>query len=154
MVSLILTIFYGIFFGLHYSPSEKMHNSSPPQQQRLEEWKVDVPTIGAIYSNPDRDSLYGGGRIVIFLNGLGRPFRGEGWTSERHWLRRAWTLQETPVVSRCLIAGLPEGPNYQWDHLDSGINSGSIWLSLWPWNCKVCKKFLIYSLAAYTITKL
>ena len=131
-----------------------MHNSSPPQQQRLEEWKVDVPTIGAIYSNPDRDSLYGGGRIVIFLNGLGRPFRGEGWTSERHWLRRAWTLQETPVVSRCLIAGLPEGPNYQWDHLDSGINSGSIWLSLWPWNCKVCKKFLIYSLAAYTITKL
>ena len=90
------------------------------EQRRLEEWK---PTIGAIYS-------YAEGQTVIFMSGCGRPFRAGGWASERHWLRRAWTLQEAPVLNRCLIAGLPGGTNYEWD---SGINSGS----LWPWNCKV-----------------
>ena len=102
------------------------------KQRRLQEWEVDVPTIGAIYSNLEKDSsIYKGGPIVIFMSGLGRPFRDEGWASERHWLRRAWTLQETPVLNQCLIAGLPGGVNYEWQ----GSNSGS----LWPWNCKVCK---------------
>ena len=97
------------------------------EQRRLEEWKVDIPTIGAIYSNLDRDGLYGGGPIVIFMSGLGRPFRDEGWDSERHWLRRAWTLQESPVLHKCLIAGLPGGHNYgHWDSQDR-----------WPWTCKV-----------------
>ena len=101
------------------------------EKHRLEEWKVDVPTIGAVYSNPDKCGLYGGGPTVIFMSGLGHPFRAEGWASERHWLRRAWTLQETPRLSRCLIAGLPGGSNYRWrGDIDSG--------SLWPWNCKVC----------------
>ena len=98
--------------------------------RRLEEWKIDVPTIGAIYSNPAKDSIYGDGPTVIFMNGLGRPFRDEGWASERHWLRRAWTLQESQPLDRCLIAGLPEGADYRWDDSRSG--------SLWPWNCKVC----------------
>ena len=98
------------------------------EQRRLEEWKTDVPTIGAVYSNPRDIDIYGGGPVVIFMNGLGRPFQDEGWASERHWLNRAWTLQETPPLNRCLIAGLPEGVNNQWD--DSG--------SVWPWNCKVC----------------
>ena len=66
---------------------------------------------------------------MIFMSGLGRPFRDEGWASERHWLRRAWTVQETPPLSQCLIAGLPGGVNYEWED-----GSGS----LWPWNCKVC----------------
>ena len=100
------------------------------EQRRLTEWKVDVPTIGAIYSNLQYCSIYKGGPIVIFMSGLGRPFRDEEWASERHWLRRAWTLQETPVLSQCLIAGLPGGASYGW----KGSNSGS----LWPWNCKVC----------------
>ena len=52
------------------------------EQHPLEEWKVDVPIIGAIYSNMDDDGLYGGGPIVIFMSGLGRPFREEGWDSE------------------------------------------------------------------------
>ena len=90
------------------------------------EWKVDVPTIGAIYSNIGESSIYSRGPIVIFMSGLGRPFRDEGWASERHWLRRTWTLQETPPLSQCLIAGLPGGVNYEWKD-----NS-------WPWNCKVC----------------
>ena len=100
------------------------------EQRRLEEWKVDVPTIGAVYADQTGCGIYGDGPIVMFMSGLGRPFQDEGWASERHWLRRAWTLQETPVLSRCLIAGLPGGVDYQWD----GIRSGSHW----PWNCKVC----------------
>ena len=97
------------------------------EQRRLEEWKVDVPTIGAIYSNLAENGLYRGGPIVIFMSGLGRPFRDEGWDSERHWLRRAWTLQETPDLSKCLIAGLPGGHEYgHWDNRES-----------WPWTCKV-----------------
>ena len=52
------------------------------EPRRLEEWKVDVPTIGAIYSNLDNDGLYGGGPIIIYMSGLGRPFREEGWDSE------------------------------------------------------------------------
>ena len=99
-------------------------------QRRLEEWKVDVPTIGAIYSNLEQDNIYMAGPIVIFMSGLGRPFRDEGWASERHWLRRAWTIQETPVLSQCLIAGLPGGVDYRWK---DGISE-----SRWPWNCKVC----------------
>ena len=51
---------------------------------RLKEWKVDVPTIGAIYSDVRQYSIYNGGPIVIFMSGLGRPFRDEGWASERH----------------------------------------------------------------------
>ena len=94
------------------------------------EWKVDVPTIGAIYSELGNFSIYRGGPIVIFMSGLGRPFRDEGWASERHWLRRAWTLQETPPLSQCLIGGLPGGANHEWEDDISG--------SRWPWNCKVC----------------
>ena len=97
---------------------------------REKEWKVDVPTIGAIYSELREFGIYRGGPIVIFMSGLGRPFRDEGWASERHWLRRAWTIQETPDLSKCLIAGLPGGVDYEWQ----GTNSGS----RWPWNCKVC----------------
>ena len=96
------------------------------EDRRLKEWEVDVPTIGAIYSDLGKFSIYIGGPIVIFMSGLGRPFRDEGWASERHWLRRAWTIQETPALSQCLIAGLPGGVNY-------GLSE-----SFWPWNCKVC----------------
>ena len=98
--------------------------------RRFEEWEVDVPTIGAIYSDLGKLTIYRGGPIVIFMRGLGRPFRDEGWASERHWLRRAWTIQETPPLSHCLIAGLPGGVNYGWKNDING--------SPWPWNCKVC----------------
>ena len=54
------------------------------EQRRLEEWKVDVPTIGAIYSNLDKDGLYGEGPIVIFMSGLGRPCKwGSGLLKSR-----------------------------------------------------------------------
>ena len=109
------------------------------EQRRFEEWKVDVPTIGAIYSNTSMLGLYRGGPTVIFMNGLGRPFRDEGWASERNWLRRAWTLQEVPALSQCLIAGLPPGPDYPPVH---ELNGGSSW----PWNCKVCMPTLCHLL--------
>ncbi len=31
----------------------------------MEEWKLDVPTIGWVYANPTR--------VVCYFNGLGRP---------------------------------------------------------------------------------
>ena len=104
------------------------------EQRRLEEWKTDVPTIGAVYTSSRRSGLYGDGPIVIFMNGLGRPFRDEGWANERHWIRRAWTLQETPPAvddfwCKYLIAGLPEGV---------GVRVYEPNKCTWPWNCKVC----------------
>ena len=115
------------------------------EQRRLEEWKTDVPTIGAVYSS--YSGLYGQRSVVIFMNGLGRPFRDEGWASERHWIRRAWTLQETPrqascFLGGCLIAGLPDGV-------------GEANISVWPWNCKVCiyhSKFYATKLRLWHIT--
>ena len=101
------------------------------EDRRSEEWEIDLPAMGAIYLNPDKDGLYGGAPTVIFMSGLGCPFRDEGWDNKRHWLKRAWTLQEAPVLSRCLIAGLPGGPEYQWyNPYDGGRKR--------PWNYKVC----------------
>ncbi|KAF8459993.1 hypothetical protein BDZ91DRAFT_740357, partial [Kalaharituber pfeilii] len=50
------------------------------------EWKIDVPTIGNIYQLATC--------VVRYLNGLGRVLSNRGWDDERHWLQRAWTLQE------------------------------------------------------------
>ena len=58
------------------------------EQQRSLEWETDVPTIGNIYRNAVI--------IVRYLNGLGKELvnhRG-AWADERHWINRAWTLQE------------------------------------------------------------
>ncbi len=66
---------------------------------RAEEWKVDVPTIGAHYSIPGWD-------VVYYLSGLGRPLslKPGNLEDERNWFNRAWTLQET--ASACsIIAG-------------------------------------------------
>ncbi|KAK0499250.1 hypothetical protein EDD18DRAFT_1377266 [Armillaria luteobubalina] len=54
---------------------------------RLEEWKLDVPTIGSVYEYAS---------VVCYFNGLGRPLHlTPGYfESDRSWFRRAWTLQE------------------------------------------------------------
>ncbi|EJD37187.1 hypothetical protein AURDEDRAFT_73485, partial [Auricularia subglabra TFB-10046 SS5] len=62
---------------------------------RREEWKIDVPTIGAIY--------HGTAMVVHYYSGLGRPFTVGDLTDERHWVNRAWTLQE--VSANYLVAG-------------------------------------------------
>ncbi|KAK0230036.1 hypothetical protein IW262DRAFT_1425110 [Armillaria fumosa] len=57
---------------------------------RLEEWKLDVPTIGAVYHHADT--------VACYFNGLGRPLHLtlSDFDSDRCWFRRAWTLQELP----------------------------------------------------------
>ncbi|KAI0070431.1 hypothetical protein K474DRAFT_1653820 [Panus rudis PR-1116 ss-1] len=67
---------------------------------RLEEWKLDVPTIGNVYHQNQM--------IVHYYSGLGRPFRirpGD-LDSERHWINRAWTVQETS--SNSITAGVAD----------------------------------------------
>ena len=65
------------------------------------EWKLDVPTIGNVYRVAQG--------IVRYFNGLGRPFSSEGWNSDRHWLHRAWTLQEIKTENATINAGIHRG---------------------------------------------
>jgi hypothetical protein len=53
---------------------------------RMQEWRLDVPTIGRVYACASH--------ILYYFNGLGIPFRNTGLESDRHWLNRAWTVQE------------------------------------------------------------
>ena len=70
------------------------------EKVRLKEWEVDVPTIGNAYqfSRPEN--------TVQYCNGLGRPFETFGWDGPRHWLNRAWTLQE--INWGAIIGGVTE----------------------------------------------
>ena len=43
------------------------------EQRRLEEWKADVPAIGAIHLDLGENGFYSSSPIVNFMNGLGRP---------------------------------------------------------------------------------
>ncbi|KAK0449779.1 uncharacterized protein EV420DRAFT_1646775 [Desarmillaria tabescens] len=71
------------------------------EDMRLEEWKVDVPTIGAVYRGAD---------VVYYFNGLGRPLNlKEDWESDRSWFRRAWILQEF-CQERTIAGDTPDGP--------------------------------------------
>jgi len=70
-------------------------NHSP--QMRVDEWKIDVPTIGNIYRTATG--------LVRYFNGLGVRFSNHGWDDERHWLRRAWTLQEIRSENTTLNGG-------------------------------------------------
>ncbi|PBL00194.1 hypothetical protein ARMGADRAFT_367940 [Armillaria gallica] len=69
----------------------------PGEDMRADEWKLDVPTIGAVYKNC---------KVVCYMSGLGRPLTvKEGdLESDRSWFRRAWTLQEAGEDLR-VIAG-------------------------------------------------
>ncbi len=69
---------------------------------RVEEWKLDVPTIGAIYQIA---------HVVCYLSGLGMPLSlKEGdLESDRCWFRRAWTVQEIGL-QRTIAGDTPDGP--------------------------------------------
>ncbi|KAK0245458.1 hypothetical protein EDD85DRAFT_1016565 [Armillaria nabsnona] len=69
---------------------------------RVEEWKLDVPTIGAIYDHA---------HVVCYLSGLGMPLSlKEGdLENDRSWFRRAWTLQEVGDA-RTIAGDTPDGP--------------------------------------------
>ena len=69
------------------------------EQLRQQEWKLDVPTIGNIY----RAAV----KVVRYFNGLGIRFSNNGWDDPRHWLQRAWTLQEIATENRTINGGVP-----------------------------------------------
>lgn len=73
---------------------------------RMKEWESDVPLIGAIYSGVRRNRS--GTKVLIYLSGIGRTSVGGNWSSSRHWIRRAWTMQETRGVKDMIFAGLDE----------------------------------------------
>ncbi|KAK0245481.1 hypothetical protein EDD85DRAFT_1016582 [Armillaria nabsnona] len=91
--------------GLEYTWLDVLclrQRGGPRVDLRVEEWKLDVPTIGAIYKNAE---------VVCYLSGLGLPLSlKEGdLESDRCWFRRAWTVQE--VGGQRIIAGdTPDGP--------------------------------------------
>ncbi|RPA79943.1 hypothetical protein BJ508DRAFT_362849 [Ascobolus immersus RN42] len=65
---------------------------------RKQEWEIDIPTIGNVY--------LGEINVLRYYNGLGKRFSLSGWSSERHWTNRPWTLQETKANSH--IGGLED----------------------------------------------
>ncbi|PBK58646.1 hypothetical protein ARMSODRAFT_923461 [Armillaria solidipes] len=67
---------------------------------RMEEWKVDVPTIGCAYDQTVR-------RVVCYFSGLGRPLNLKAcdFESDRSWFRRAWILQEIRGSRDPIIGG-------------------------------------------------
>jgi len=70
------------------------------EKVRQDEWKIDVPTIGNIYRAAER--------LVRYFNGLGRPFSMENWDDPRHWLQRAWTLQEIHAEHMTFNGGMSQ----------------------------------------------
>ena len=66
---------------------------------KREEWRLDVPTIGNIYREAKN--------IVRYFNGLGVRFNHNGWDNPRHWLQRAWTLQEIATETTAINGGVP-----------------------------------------------
>ncbi|PBK61741.1 hypothetical protein ARMSODRAFT_920924 [Armillaria solidipes] len=74
---------------------------------RVEEWKLDVPTIGYVYGDCRP--------VVYYLSGLGRPLRLTPgfFDSDRCWFNRAWTLQEIGPRYRMIIAGDTGDKNVQ-----------------------------------------
>ncbi|KAK0429937.1 hypothetical protein EV421DRAFT_382379 [Armillaria borealis] len=63
---------------------------------RVEEWKLDVPTIGWVYSNVT---------VVCYFCGLGQPLclKPDYFESDHCWFNRAWTLQE--ISEETMIIG-------------------------------------------------
>jgi len=71
------------------------------ERRRKKEWLTDVPLIGGVYQSA---------KIVTYLNGLGRLYQPDAdCTHPRHWLKRAWTLQESPARSNMALGGWWEG---------------------------------------------
>ena len=61
-------------------------------------------TIGNVYRAATK--------IVCYFNGLGVRFSNDGWDDSRHWLQRAWTLQEIAFQSNTIDGGTPRDRGY------------------------------------------
>lgn len=77
-------------YGLEYAWLDVLclRQEGVPENEdlRLEEWKIDVPTIGRVYCST--------GTKICYFNGLGRPFEVGDMDDDHHWLNRAWIMQE------------------------------------------------------------
>ncbi|PBK58619.1 hypothetical protein ARMSODRAFT_1034567 [Armillaria solidipes] len=104
----------------------------------VEEWKLDMPTIGYTYWEF---------WVVVYLSGLGQPLSlKEGdLDSSRSWFRRAWTVQEIGTEGRIIAGDTPDGPmhtqpidhdgNYEMDtltRLHKQLKVAGLALPLWP----------------------
>ncbi|KAK0506433.1 hypothetical protein EDD18DRAFT_31639 [Armillaria luteobubalina] len=92
--------------GLEYTWLDVLclrQRGGPREDLRVEEWKLDVPTIGAIYRRA---------QVVWYLSGLGLPLSlKEGDLESEHcWFRRAWTLQELGSGWPRIAGDTPDGP--------------------------------------------
>lgn len=67
---------------------------------RSREWSSDVPTIGNVYQ-----MALG---VMRYFNGLGVPFKSGNVLNPRHWLNRAWTLQEIRPEHEMHTGAVPE----------------------------------------------
>ncbi|PBK66004.1 hypothetical protein ARMSODRAFT_960448 [Armillaria solidipes] len=83
----------------------------PRDDLRVEEWRLDVPTIGGVYQRE---------KVVIYLSGLGRPLRLKDGDldSDRNWFRRAWTLGQVGY-ERIIAGDMPDGPMHA-QRIDGG----------------------------------
>ncbi|KAK0230046.1 hypothetical protein IW262DRAFT_1488509 [Armillaria fumosa] len=83
------------------------------ERLRLDEWKLDVPTIGRVYQR-----AFG---VVCYFTGLGQPLclTPGYFESDRCWFRRAWTLQE---VTLSPIIGGDTGKDFMDMQLQKGFD--------------------------------
>ncbi len=108
---------------------------------REEEWKLDVPTIGWVYTGFEP--------IIYYFNGLGRPLRIKAgdFESDRSWFNHAWTLQE--FREDRIIGGdtgddnaMTEGVCAEFDRrllaLKGISNSRDVWTALLHMRDRVC----------------
>ncbi|KAK0219529.1 hypothetical protein EDD85DRAFT_915569 [Armillaria nabsnona] len=70
---------------------------------RVEEWKLDVPTIGYVYDLAT---------VVIYLSGLGQPLslKDGDLDSDQCWFQHAWTVQEVGRSDSIIAGDTPDGP--------------------------------------------
>ena len=86
------------------------------EKLRLEEWKLDVPTIGRIFH-----AIPNFRPCITYFNGLGLPLDTSITTCQsiRHWSKRVWTVQES------LDTWLPGGLT-----ADLGVDSSALFTEL------------------------
>jgi hypothetical protein len=83
----------------------RQHTSSKEcEAARIQEWRLDVPTVGEIYKKAHH--------VYYYMNGLGLPFLLGDLDNDRHWINRVWTLQETAPQYKRTICGIldPSSP--------------------------------------------
>ncbi|EKM56451.1 uncharacterized protein PHACADRAFT_92835, partial [Phanerochaete carnosa HHB-10118-sp] len=103
-----------------------LEGNADDDKARLEEWKLDVPTVGHVYQAYPR-----GRPCITYFNGLGLPFNASPTVlkSDDHWFNHLWTLQETSsswLPGGLTAAPLPDSRNF-FTRLQDLISNMSRW---------------------------